>query len=330
MILNFNTVKWSPSASCFRRLAALSAVLCCCLAVSSVAAQQNKAEKKKAKKPKPLRALLVTGGCCHDYENQIEIIKQGLSQRANVKFEVFHGFSDRNRKVPLYQTTDWAKGYDVVVHNECYGAVADLKWVKNLVDGHTQHKVPLIAIHCAMHSYRAAKTDDWRQLLGVTSVRHERGGVSLDVVNRAPDHPITRNWAGQWKTPNGELYVIEKAWPNCKPLATAYGIGTKKDQTVIWVNEYKGTKVFGTTLGHHNETMLSDEWLDVVARGLLWSCGKLDEEGNIAAGYEGSGERKIWTPSMLRELAAQQKPTPAQPPVPTPAKPPVPTEKKKD
>ena len=216
----------------------------------------------------------------------------------------------------------------MIVHNECYGGVKDVKLVETLVDGHTKHQIPVVAIHCAMHSYRAAKTDAWRELLGVTSVRHERGGVSLDVINRAPDHPITKGWVPQWKTPNGELYVIQKTWPNCKPLATAYGIGTKQDQPVIWINEYKKTRVFGTTLGHHNETMLSDEWLDVVARGLLWSCGKLDSNGRIQKGYQGSGEKKIWTPKMLRQQKLQMnasKPTLAKPKVPTPAKPKAPT-----
>ena len=34
----------------------------------------------------PIQALMVTGGCCHDYPNQKEIISQGVSERANVRF----------------------------------------------------------------------------------------------------------------------------------------------------------------------------------------------------------------------------------------------------
>ena len=32
----------------------------------------------------PLKALLITGGCCHDYAKQKLIISQGVSKRANV------------------------------------------------------------------------------------------------------------------------------------------------------------------------------------------------------------------------------------------------------
>ncbi len=43
----------------------------------------------------------------------------------------------------------------------------------------------------------------------------------------------------------------------------------------MWVNEYGKGKVFGTTLGHHNETMQEEVYLNLVARGLLWTVGQL-------------------------------------------------------
>lgn len=278
---------------------ALSLTLVACLAQLSTQVAFAQSEKKEAEKAPPLRVLMIAGGCCHDYPNQIEILKQGLSQRANIEFEVFLGLSARERTVALYQTDDWTNGYDVVIHNECYGGVTDVEFVERIVRGHTKHGVPMLAIHCSMHSYRNAKTDAWRQLLGVTSRRHEKGGTPLDVVNRAEDHPIMKQFGKSWGTPNGELYVIEKSWPNCTPLATAYGIGTKVDQTVVWTNEYKGVRVFGTTLGHHNETMMCDEYLDTVARGLLWACNKLDDAGNPLPGYAGSGEAPVRLPYAI-------------------------------
>ncbi len=254
---------------------------------------------------------MIAGGCCHDYPNQIEILKQGLAQRANVEFEVFHGLSARERRVALYQTDDWTAGYDIVLHNECYGGVTDVEFVERIVRGHIKHGVPAMAIHCSMHSYRNAKTDEWRKLLGVTSRRHEKGGTPLEVVNRAADHPIMQGFGGSWNTPNGELYVIEKAWGKCTPLATAFGVQTEQDQIVAWVNEYQGVRVFGTTLGHHNATMMCDEYLDTVARGLLWACGKLDDKGKPLPGYNGSGELPIQLPYTI----------PKNGPTPTPAAP---------
>jgi type 1 glutamine amidotransferase len=45
-------------------------------------------------------------------------------------------------------------------------------------------------------------------------------------------------------------------------------------------------RVFGTTIGHHNETMRQETYLDLVTRGLLWAAGKLDESGKPKPGYE--------------------------------------------
>jgi type 1 glutamine amidotransferase len=86
--------------------------------------------------------------------------------------------------------------------------------------------------------------------------------------------------------PKDELYKNEKLWENFVPLATAYGEDTKKDHHVIWTNHYGEGRVFGTTLGHGNSTMQDPVYLDLVTRGLLWACGKLDENGKPLPGYE--------------------------------------------
>ena len=39
---------------------------------------------------KPLRGLMVTGGCCHDYTNQKRILAEGLSARLPVQWTVVH------------------------------------------------------------------------------------------------------------------------------------------------------------------------------------------------------------------------------------------------
>lgn len=271
-----------------RHILPLLLVLLCPLAASA----QDKT------KTEPLKGLLIAGGCCHDYPNQNQIITQGISQRANIEWEVFHGLTPGDRRLAIYQTEHWTDGYDVVIHNECYGGVTDVELVERLVKGHAERGIPLVVIHCAMHSYRNAKTDEWRKLLGVTSRRHEKGGRQLDVVKRAVDHPVMKGFPGNWRTPNGELYVIEKTWSHCQTLATAFGQDTQQDQPVIWTNEYGKARLFGTTLGHHNATMMSDEWLDVVARGTLWACGKLQDDGTPFPGYEGSGKGRIKLPGI--------------------------------
>ena len=157
-----------------------------------------------------------------------------------------------------------------------------------------------------MHSYRnaAVGADAWRELIGVTSRSHEqKRAVNAITVNG--DHPVMKGFPKEWQTPNGELYKIEKIWPNCIPLAEAYGEDTQLDHTVIWLNTFGRARVFGTSLGHHNETMNNEVWLDLVARGLLWSVDKIRPNGKPMAGYEGSGIKPI-----LLEVEQVAVPTP--------------------
>ncbi|MEZ0258261.1 MAG: ThuA domain-containing protein, partial [Chthoniobacter sp.] len=105
-----------------------------------------------------------------------------------------------------------------------------------------------------------------------------------------PEHPVMKGFPTEWHDPMDELYKNEKLWPNFVPLAQAYGQETQKDHACIWVNTYGKAKVFGTTLGHSNATMQSDVYLDLVARGLLWACDKLNDDGTPKAGYGPGGK----------------------------------------
>jgi hypothetical protein len=203
--------------------------------------------------------------------------------------------------------------------------VEDVKFVERIVRGHTETGVPAVVLHCSMHTYRAAATDEWRKLLGVTSRRHEKGGRALEVKPDAKgkEHPIMTGFPASWTTPGDELYVIENLWPNFTPLAQAYGEDTRQNHPVIWTNTYGKARVFGTTLGHNNLTMSAEPWLDCVARGLLWTLGKLNEDGSPAAGFAGTGKRPFsfelaqasgapreadWAKSIKGKFPEQEKP----------------------
>jgi len=232
----------------------------------------------------PLKVLMVCGGCCHDYEQQKVILSAGISERINAEFTIVHeGGDSREHKVSIYSNPDWAKGYDCVLHNECFGAVADAAFVEGIARPHFEG-VPAVMLHCSTHSYRTAPTDEWRKAVGQTSMSHEKNR-DLHVKNIAPQHPIMIGFPEEWLDAKDELYKNEKLWENFVPLAKAYGEDTKKDHNVIWVNTYGKGKVFGTTLGHGNATMADPVYLDLVARGLLWACGKLSEDGKPLPGY---------------------------------------------
>jgi uncharacterized protein len=273
----FASASAAPGRHLLRLTAAAFAAALLWTILPSASAQQDQ-------RPGPIRALIITGGCCHDYPNQIRILSEGISARARVQFDhVLQGGTSTDIKINAFKTPLWADGYDVIVHNECFGNVRDADFVNSIAKVH-EEGLPAVVIHCAMHSFRHAETDEWRKFLGVTSVRHERHRP-VEVKNLQPDHPIMKGFPSSWKTPNGELYEIEKIWPNTTPLAQAYGVDTRKDHICIWTNNYGQARVFGTTLGHHNETMQHEVYLDFITRGLLWAVNKLEDNGEPAEGY---------------------------------------------
>lgn len=242
-------------------------------------------------KPAPLRALLVTGGCCHDYEAQKKTLTEGISARANVVWTICHegGMDEKETKFSIYGKPDWIKNFDIVVHNECSGKLTDVPWIEKIVQAHVSNGVPAVVIHCAIHSYREAETDEWRKLLGVSSYRHQ-ARRAFDVVSVKPEHPILKTWPAKWHDDEDELYEIKKVWPNCVPLAKSLTPKNEKDEhPSIWINTYGKSKVFGTTLGHFDDVMKKPEYLDLVTRGLLWACDKLDDKGEPKAGYGKKG-----------------------------------------
>src|SRR4051794_11705642 len=227
---------------------------------------------------KPLRALLITGGCCHDYDRQKFILPEGVGARAKVEWTIVHeGGKSNDHRVSVYEKPDWAKGYDVIVHNECFAQVTDKAFIENVIAAH-RNGTAAVVIHCTMHTFRDLKSDEWREFLGVTTRRHGPQ-QPLDVKNLAPNDPIMKDFPLEWKTGNEELYAIEKVWPDTEVLAQAYALDNKKDHAVIWKHTYGKGRVFGSTIAHNNNTMSDPVYLDMITRGLLWACDKLDNEG---------------------------------------------------
>lgn len=233
--------------------------------------------------PVPLKALLVTGGCCHDYANQKRILSEGITARANVAWTLVHEGDQREHQVSIYTNANWAKGFDVIVHNECFGYVTNNTFIETITAAHLAG-VPGVTLHCSTHSYRNATTDEWRKFLGVSSVRHG-AQHAFEVVNLLPEHPVMKGFPARWQNSPDELYQITKQWPGLVPLGK--GVSSREtEQVCVWVNEYGKARMFGTTLGHSNATMEDPVFLDLVTRGLLWACDKIDAAGKPKPGYE--------------------------------------------
>ncbi len=151
-----------------------------------------------------LKVLLVTGGCCHDYEFQSAAMVEGIEKHQKAEFTVVNeGGKGTSAQIALYDDPDWAKPYDVVIHNECFADTNDAAYIKKITDAH-RAGTPAVVVHCAMHTYGGAEIDDWRQFLGVTSRHHEhQSKYPVKVV--ASDHPVMKDFPTDWTTPMDEL-----------------------------------------------------------------------------------------------------------------------------
>ena len=227
-------------------------------------------------KQKSIRALLVTGGCCHNYKYQSKALIEGVAKDAKVDWKVVNeGGSGTSAKITFYDDPNWAKEFDVVVHNECFANTVDEKYIRKITSVH-KAGVPAVVIHCAMHTYRAAKIDDWRKFLGVTSRRHDHQS-RYPVKKVLPNHPILKGMPDNWITPKDELYIIEKMWPSAQSLAKSKSERDGKEHSVAWTNQYGEAKIFGTTYGHSDATFDDPVFQKMIARGMLWVCGKLKD-----------------------------------------------------
>jgi type 1 glutamine amidotransferase len=256
---------------------------------------------------KPLRVLIVAGGCCHDYATQKEVLKKGIEARVNAVVEVAYDPNKSTKPLfELFKNPDWGKNYDVVVHDECAADITDQAYVANIVNAH-KNGLPAVNLHCAMHSYRwgnyrepvkaGADNASWFEMLGLQSTGHgPQQPIAITYTDK--DSPIVKGLA-DWTTINEELYNNVQIL-TAKTLAQGtQKIPERKDKkgkvtpaqevtaVVVWTNEFgpKKTRIFSTTIGHNNATVEDARYLDLVARGLLWSVGKLEADGKASAGY---------------------------------------------
>lgn len=229
--------------------------------------------------PPPLKILLVTGGGFHDYPTQSRILSQGLEERLHA--EVTVNLSNEEHH-PAYSGERWAEGFDVVIHNTCAtGNTDDPEQVKIITDEHARG-IPAVMLHCAMHCFRPGGPHEYQKLLGVLSRNHEKHHPVT--ITKKSDHPIMAGFPEEWTTPKGELYRILNVMPGVTPLAM--GVASEEQSHLCyWIHEYGKARVFGTTIGHHNETMQEKVYLDTLARGVLWATGHLNDDGSPAEGY---------------------------------------------
>ena len=123
-------------------------------------------------------------------------------------------------------------------------------------------------------------------MTGVASTGHGPQ-VPIAVSFSDPSSPITKGFQN-WTTIKEELYnnSAGRLLGTANALASGKQVYNNKDgkeitaeAIVVWTNTYQAkARVFATTLGHNNETVGDDRYLDLITRGLLWSVDKLNAD----------------------------------------------------
>ena len=134
----------------------------------------------------------------------------------------------------------------------------------------------------------------WYEMIGLQSTGHgPKAPVEVSFVES--DNPII-NGMSDWTTIDEELYNNVRMFSGVEVLATGKQMqapnkrALRKDPdakpkeskaVVVWTNRYgpNKTRIFSTSLGHFNETVKDERYLELVVRGLLWTTENLTAEG---------------------------------------------------
>lgn len=233
----------------------------------------------------PIRALYVTGGGFHEFVKQEGIVPPELARRANVTWTIDHTAGKSTEVlIDRHKDTAWTKDFDVVLYNMSFSHVVDVPWIERLAAAHRDSGVGAVILHGAVHSYRRSTTRAWGELMGAFSMRHDsQRPLTVEVI--APQHPIMRGVPNPWTTTPEELYELERTWPAMTPLAQAHSVESKKTYPLVWTNTHGKARVFVTSLGHNTEMIAATPYLDMVGRALLWTVGRLNDDGTPSPGY---------------------------------------------
>jgi type 1 glutamine amidotransferase len=249
----------------------------------------------------PLKVLLVVGGCSHDYQTRAEILVQGIRERVVRPTEWvvrLEGVGESDTRIPLFESSEWAKGYDLVVHDHCFPRVHDPAYIDRVLAPH-RAGTPAVLIHGTMMSFRTGD-ERWSEFTGAVIRRHEpERPVRVEPLPAAD--PLLKGFQ-PWLIAREELYRVESLGTGVTPLAEAPDPAGKR-HPVIWTHRFGpiGARVFASTLGNASSPLADPVSLDLLARGVLWSLG-IPEEGALRTVPPGQNPAGLVLPAQTGPL----------------------------
>ena len=226
----------------------------------------------------PLHALIITSpGVYHNYKQQTWILAHRIAEYANVRFDVSMSEPER------WKSTDFSEGYDVLIYNFCMADNEDEALIANMRRQTEELGVPALVIHCSMHSFR--ETDLWWPMFGLKSKEHEPLRSLTQI--QGESHPILNGIPEEWTLTDDELYINLEF--DGQPLLSTPGEDGKA-HTTAWLTYRGSTPIFGTTLGHSEETIKNPAFQRLIANALLFVTNSLSDDGTPLPGRAGDSD----------------------------------------
>jgi type 1 glutamine amidotransferase len=129
---------------------------------------------------------------------------------------------------------------------------------------------PVVALRTSCHAFQNWLEFD-KLVLGCHYANHYAGQGKIDIyrVDKEAQNPLLRGINANGFVSSSSLYRVLPLAETCRPLLM--GAWTNKPpEPVAWTNQYKGGRVFFTSLGHPDDFKLP-EFRQLLSNGVQWA-----------------------------------------------------------